>query len=164
MTDPTDGDLFGRPTRGAFPKLEELEGRLVLIQPSKCETVPGYKNVGTQERITADVVVLDGEGAPERFDDMYLSQKGLVPMLKRCLKPGAAHPFVLGRVEMAATKDYVDAAEKAGGIKKLLEEWARKGAKGEKPQFFWNLADFTDAEADLARAYIRSTDQFASAV
>jgi len=165
MTNPTDtaDDLFGQPTRGAFPKLEELEGRLVLVKPSKVDVVPGYRNVGTQERITADVVILDDpSGEVETYDDMYLSQKGLVPMLKKCLKPGTRHPFVLGRVEMAPTKDYADAAEKAGGIKALLEEWAKKGGKGEKPQFFWNLAEFSPEDAQKARAYLAATDQFAA--
>ncbi len=159
---PSD-DLFGRPTRGAYPKLEELDGKLVLIQPSKVETVPGYKNVGTTERITADVTVIDEDdpASSETISDMYLSQRGLVPMLKRCLKPGNK-PFVLGRVAMSPTKDYKDDAEKAGGMAALLESWAKKGGKGEKPQFFWDLTDFTDEEANAARAWLASVDQFAA--
>ncbi len=157
----TENDTFGAPSRGAFPKLDELEGRLLLVTPSKVQTVPGYKNVGTQERITADVAVLDGEN-PETYDDMYLSQKGLVPMLKKCLKPGNK-PQVLGRLEMTATTEWADKAEKAGGIKALLEEWARKGAKGEKPQFFWNLVEFTPEDAALARAYLAERQSFAAA-
>jgi len=161
-------DPFGRPTRSAFPKIEELEGRLVLIKPSKVE----YKvkgKYGEQTRVTADVVVLDDpdEGVVEH-DDMYLSQKGLTGMLESCLKPGRK-PFVLGRVQMTPTKEYAEAAEKAGdgdgskGIGIMLKEYFQKGGKGEKPQFFWDLADFTDEDANRARNYLASNDQFATA-
>lgn len=165
---PADDDLFGRPTRSAFPKLEELEGRLLLIHPTKIEH--GIKSkYGEQSRVTADIAVLDDpdEGVRE-IDKMYLSQKGMVGMLETCLKPGKK-PFVLGRLVKSPASDYADAAEKAGdgdataGINKLLEDWLRKGGKGEKPAFFWNLADFTDHEANMARRYLSELDQFDNA-
>lgn len=162
MTEPTD-DLFGRPTRGRFPKVEELEGLLVLIKPSKVEY--GVKGkYGEQTRVTADVVVLDGDDAGTEYEDMYLSQRGLVPTLEKCLKPGAKHPWVLGRISKFPSKELRESGvEDAAGVDKALAEWARKGGKGEKPQFAWGLADFTDADANVARAYIAKNDSFASA-
>ena len=155
-------DLFGRPTRSAFPKIEEMEGRLLLVKPSKVE----YKvkgKFGEQTRVTADVVILDDpeEGVVEH-EDMYLSQKGLTGMLEKCLKPGSKHPYVLGRLQMTATKDWAEAAEKGGGIGELLKAYFAKGGKGEKPQFFWDLADFTDEDANLARRYLAENDAFAA--
>ncbi len=161
MSEAATTDTFGAPSRGAYPSLDELEGRLLLITPSKVQTVPGYKNVGTQERITADVAVLDGDN-PETHDDMYLSQRGLVPMLKKCLKPGNK-PQVLGRLERTPTSDYAAKAEAAGGFGALMAEWAKKGGKGDKPQFFWNLVEFTPEDAALARAYLAERQSFAAA-
>lgn len=159
------GDLFGRPTRGAFPKLEELDGRLLLIMPSKIE----YKvkgQFGEQDRVTADVIVLDDPDEPtgvREINDMYISQKGMVPMLERCLKPHAKHPFVLGRLDMFPSKDTKDVAEKhPEGIRGVIADWLKKGGRGNKPGFSWGLADFTDDEANKARVYLRSRDQFAA--
>lgn len=166
MTTP-ENDPFGRPTSGGRPKLEELEGHLLLIQPTKLDLKVKGK-YGEQDRITADVAVLDAEGGVDEIDALFISTKGLVPMLSRCLKPGN-RPSVLGTLEKYPTKEYYDAAEKKGegdpvkGINAMLEEWAKKGAKGEKPQFFWNLADYSDADANVARQYMASRDQFAAA-
>jgi hypothetical protein len=162
----TDTDLFGRPTRGAFPKVEELDGRLLLIMPSKIE----YKikgQFGEQDRVTADVIVLDDPDEPNgirEIEDMYISQGGLVPMLARCLKPGAKHPYVLGRLDMFPSKVTREEAEKhPEGIRGVLADWLKKGGKGNKPQFSWGLSDFTDDEANKARAYLASRDQFSAA-
>lgn len=165
MTEATD-DLFGRPTRGAFPKVEELEGRLVLIKPSKVEYGVSGK-FGKQDRVTADVIVLDDPDAPDGVDehaDMYLSQRGLVPTLEKCLKPNAKHPWVLGVISKFPSKELREkGVETPEAIDAALAEWARKGGKGEKPAFAWGLADFTDEQANIARAYIAKNDSFASA-
>lgn len=169
MTEP-DGDLFGRPTRGAFPKLEELDGCLLLIKPSKIEKDREGK-FGKQDRVTADIVVLDvpedsEHEAGEEIEDMYISQKGMTPMLEKCLKPRAKHPYLLGRLTMFPTKDNRDDAEKAGdgdvtvGIKALREAWLKKGGRGKEPNFSWGLADFTDEDANKARVWIREHDEF----
>lgn len=156
-------DLFAAPTSGgAYPKMDELEGKLILCRPSKIETVTGYQGKGTQERATADVTVFEEDGTYETFDDMYLSQAGIVPSLRKALKPGNK-PFVLGRVQMFPSKSTkekgIDTSEK---LQTALSEWARKGGKGDKPQFAWGLAEFTEADAAHARAYLTSLDAFAA--
>lgn len=61
MTDP-----FAAPAAipSSFPTIASFRGRLVLIKPLKQETVPN--NLGapgsTQERVTADITVVDGLG------------------------------------------------------------------------------------------------------
>lgn len=160
MAQNENDDLFGRPTRGAFPKVEDFDGRLLLFMPSKIEY--GIKGkFGEQDRVTTDVVVLDDpSGEIEKVDDMFISQKGLVSTLAKCLKPGNK-PFVLGRMSMFPAKDTQEAAEKhPDGIRGVLEDWLRKGGKGNKPPFSWGLADFTDEDAAKARAYIAANDSF----
>lgn len=157
-------DPFAAPTRSAFPKLDDLDGRLLLIKPTKLERdVPG--KFGKQDRITADVVVLDDpeEGVRE-IDKMYLSQKGIVGMLEGCLKPGKK-PFVLGRLHRSPSGDSWRAKAEAteGGIDALIAEFFRKGGKGEEPQWYWDLGEFTPEEATIARNYLASNDQFGNA-
>jgi hypothetical protein len=164
MTQTDDTDLFDRPSGSVYPKIDELEGQLVLVKPIRVETVPGYQGKGTTERITADVHVYDDEsGTWESYEDMYLSQLGLVPALKKKLKPGVAKPFVLGRITMAPSKPTrekgIDTPE---ALKKTLEEWARKGGKGDKPQFAWIFGEYTDADAVAARQYLATMDAFTS--
>ncbi|HEX5705628.1 MAG TPA: hypothetical protein VFX97_20670 [Pyrinomonadaceae bacterium] len=61
MTDPFAGPAILPST---FPTVASFRGRLVLIKPLKQETVPN--NLGapgsTQERVTADITVVDGLG------------------------------------------------------------------------------------------------------
>lgn len=61
MTDPFAGPAA---IPSSFPTVASFRGRLVLIKPLKQETVPN--NLGkpgeTQERITADITVVDGLG------------------------------------------------------------------------------------------------------
>ena len=160
----TDDDPFGKPTRSAFPKLDDLDHRLLLIKPTKLErSVPG--KFGPQDRITADVVVLDDpdEGVRE-IDKMYLSQKGIVGMLEGCLKPGKK-PFILGRLQRSASGDSWKAKAEAHdeGIDGLIADFYKKGGKGEEPQWYWDLAEYTDEEAAKARRYLIENDSFAKA-
>jgi hypothetical protein len=164
-------DLFRQPTGGGnFPKLDDLEGCLVLLKPSKLEVVPGYKGKGTQDRITADTWVFGPELDPEKvesYSDMYFSQAGIVPSCKQALKPGGL-PYVLGVVTKFPSKDLkasgIDTPEK---VQKAYSDWLRKGGKGEKPQFAWGLAEFTDEQAAAARKLIdkltRDSDPFTAA-
>lgn len=162
-------DPFSAPASGGgkYPKLEIrdenneivrdddncLRGRLLMITPLKSEIVADKlsKTPGaTQERITADVVVLDGspigppegerEATPAAFDGMYFSQKALVSQLRKALKANMAgadpRRMVLGRLEKEPPKE-----------------------KGRYPT--WVLRDFTPEDAQKARDYLATKDPFA---
>ena len=89
-------DIFGsaRGGGGSFPKVEELNGKLVLLRPTFHEMVPkpasfGGKPGDMQPRLTADCTVFpDGDGEPETYNDMYFGQVGIVNAGKKELKPG----------------------------------------------------------------------------
>jgi len=105
-------------------------GRLLLIIPSRIETVPAYQRPGEMvDRMTADVVVLDGGplhwgGAPNkrpaiphtqvsqipyRIDAMYLSAVGVVNQCREALKRRAAGQtagsMVVGRLSIGQAAD-----------------------------------------------------------
>ena len=61
MTDP-----FAAPAviPSTYPSVQSFHGRLVLISPKKTDQVPNLQNPGQMvDRITADVTVVDGQGA-----------------------------------------------------------------------------------------------------
>lgn len=156
--DPFDDPAPQRP-RG--PRPQELYGRLVLIIPKLLEKVASTdpeKPAGTMvERLTADVVVLDGGpiafgGRPEamppvphnqvgelpyRNQGMYVSAVGIISQCRDALekrrqgKPG----MVIGRVTVGTQND------------------PRK-----KPPYLLDKA--TDADRALARAYLATIDPF----
>lgn len=165
-------DLFGQPTRGAYPKVEDLEGSLLLIKPTRIEVVPNrFDRDGTKptvERATADVTVFGPDGY-EEYTDMYLSQAVLLSACKNGLKPGAK-PFVLGRLVKVATKETQEKLKIDNSPEKFAEAraaWIAKGGKGTEPKHVWVLDSFTDEDAATARAYIESkakaNDPFATA-
>lgn len=124
-------DPFGAPAPQADrPRVLDMLGRLLLIMPKKIETVPNKKKPGTtQERMTADVIVLDGGplaygGAPEKpkpiphtktgqipmkVTALYISQVGLVsqcqPYLLNYLAKNGGKTMALGRLDLGEAKD-----------------------------------------------------------
>lgn len=109
------------------PKLSDLVGRLILIRPTafdKDVQAPGNDPSKKQDRITADIVVLDGgplafggsmqQGRPNTHQDpampvgykgVFLSQKGIVAQLQGYL-PSAQNPTggrCLARVAMGTS-------------------------------------------------------------
>jgi hypothetical protein len=152
--DPT-ADPFGQPsTGGGFPKVHELFDALVLLTPIKIETVQKYRGKPgeTQERLTADVVILDGPRAGEEYDSMYLSQSPIIKAAKTALRTGV--PSVLGRVHRYPTNE----DKKAGkyttreDIEKALAAW--RPGMGDAPSFAWALSPFDEDDAQKARAYL----------
>lgn len=156
---------------GNFPKVEDLEGLLVLIRPTKLEQVPDRFSKAVpkpmKDRITADVVVFLAEGGTETYEDMYLSQAGIVPTCKKTLRRNdPSKPFVLGRIGMGPTDDSKkkgwDTQEK---LKQAISEWVARGGKGDKPTFWWGLMPLTEEDANLARpvalALLSDNDPFA---
>lgn len=106
-------DPFGGPApRGDRPKMRDLYGRLVLIMPKKLELGvatkwrdPVTQEVKRQDRLTMDIVVLDGgplayggdptavppvphnksAEVPVRFDGMYDSHTGIISQTRDAL-------------------------------------------------------------------------------
>lgn len=155
MTQTTTDPFRGSTGGGRFPKIEELEDRLVLIRPIVVEKVANkYKDGALTERMTADVIVFDENGGEhETYESMYISQEALVGDGQKTLRRNNPNqPFILGRLGMLPNKG---AKEKGitdrAALKKALAEWVQRGGKGDKPGFFWGLDAFTDADANLAR-------------
>lgn len=150
------GDPFGQPAKSLFPKVEDLEGSLLLLKPVKIEAVarPAKFGGGMIDRASVDTIVLGPDGT-EEYDAMYWSQEVIVKAMKQALKPGAAQ-YILGRLVKAAQKDTQTAYKIDGSpeaFKAAREEWLRKGGKGDGPKHVWLLTDFTDEDAEIARAY-----------
>jgi hypothetical protein len=95
-----------------FPTVASLRGRLVLIKPLKQETVPNNQGApgATQERVTANVTVVDGLGpipvmsrgvptgqllAGPDFNGMWIAAEVIVKQLAEALQTRGA---VLARV------------------------------------------------------------------
>lgn len=163
-------DLFGRPSSGTFPKVEELDGKLLLIKPEKIETVPNrfYKEGGSAprevDRATADVTVFEDDGTEQTYNSMYLSQTVLLNACRNALKPGSK-PMVLGRLAKAATKDTRESLKIGATPEEYTEartKWLKGGGKGAEPKGVWILSDFSDADAARARAYLTKMDPFAA--
>jgi hypothetical protein len=162
MTDPSG--LFGQPIRSTGAKLEDMEGHLVLFRPTKLDKGPKYQAPGEfVDRITADVVVFNTDGSvAEEHSDSYFSQAGLMGPLKNAMKEGNS-PYVLGWVRKypskASVNKGIDTPEK---LEAALQDWLKKGGKGEKPQFAWSLADHTPEDVVVATAYIQSKSPVAA--
>lgn len=155
-------DPFGAPAPQAprGPRLRDIYGRLVLLVPTKLEIgVPNRLQAGTtQDRMTADVIVLDGGpiafgGKPEatpptphdktaqvphKTAGMYISSTGLISQCRDALaKRALGQPgMVLGRLGVGQAKEPGQNAP-------------------------WLLTPFTPADAALARAYLAQVDPFA---
>jgi hypothetical protein len=163
MTSPRD--LFANTGGGSFPKFDEFEGKLILLKPELIESVPKPEKFGggVQDRLTATAVVFEEDGTWEEYEDMYFSQVGIVNPARKTLKPNARTRFVLGRVAKVPSKigkdQGFDTTEK---IVKGLEDWAKKGGRGDKPNYAWGLQDYSDADLAMAMAYLNETSPFAS--
>lgn len=109
-------DPFSRPgvIPSAFPKVQSLQGRLVLFKPKSVKTVPN--NLGgqgaMQEQMTVDVTVVDGAGPVPVFNQrqhtgaflegpdfpgMWISSEVIVKQLLDALTAGGQ---VLARVNV----------------------------------------------------------------
>lgn len=156
------GDPFSGPAPQAprGPRLRDMYGRLLLLVPLKLETgLPNRLQPGTtQDRMTADVIVLDGGpiafgGKPEdvppvphdktaqvphRTRSQYISSAGLISQSREALaKRAQGQPgMVLGRLSTGTAKEQGQNAP-------------------------WLLTPPTDADKALARQYLAQVDPFA---
>ena len=147
-----------------FPKMEALNGQLLVIQPTKLEKVPNRfgKEGDMQDRVTADVTVIDPENpkASKTYSDMFLSQNALVGQIKGFIPTKG---MLLGRLRRHPAKGTPDSTPLTGktvndpdSVDLLMAEWLQQGAPGTKPQFSWKLADFTNTEKDVALEWFRA--------
>lgn len=160
------GDPFAQPASSSFPKIDQMDGRLLLIRPTKIETVAKPEKFGgkpgeTQERITADLIVLDGgelmgEEAPHRYTDMFISQQSLVGVLKGALNKRTS---TLGRLFKFPVKADLGTYPTRQALAEAIAAWRVEIAAGRnatEPRFTWKLEEFTPADADVAREYLKS--------
>lgn len=118
-------DAFSAPAAGGRFNAEASNGRLLLIRPDEYKT--GISTTfGVKDAISANIVVIDEQSVAdsEEIDGGLLFGGVLIGQLKSKIGKG----MVLGRLEQGTAKP------------------------GQKPP--WRLADPTDAEKDVARAYL----------
>lgn len=119
MTDPFDG-----PGGGGSINWEERNGRLLLIKPISKE-IGINTSLGVKDAVRADVVVLDGPGAPEEIKDILI------------------FPLVLqGQVRANCGTGRMNLGRLGYGEKK----------PGQSPP--WKLAEPTDTDKSIARAHL----------
>ncbi|HTX96843.1 MAG TPA: hypothetical protein VME67_19500 [Mycobacterium sp.] len=117
-------DLFDNPASAAALDLTELNGRLLLIQPSRVET--GVKTtLGEKDVTVADVHVLDGPNSGEVHEEAFVWPRVLQAQLRP--KVGAGR-YVLGRLGQGVAKP------------------------GQNPP--WKLAEATEDDKEVARKYL----------
>jgi hypothetical protein len=130
-----------------------MYGRLLLIVPIKVEIVPNRLQPGTtQDRMTADVVILDGPcpyggkpeatppvphnkmaSVPHKINRMYISGVGLISQCRNALTEGKP---VLGRLGVGEAKE-----------------------PGQNAPYL--LSPATDADKAIGRQYLTQVDPFA---
>lgn len=152
---------FMQPVSGGnFPKIDDLFTRLVLMTPVKLETVPKAEKFGggTQERFTAEVVVLDGGEfefgeLPYEVPSMYFSQANIVSALKAAHRKATP---ILGRIQRQPIKDDRPKYTVPGTDKYDLQKFEADLVKDRNLNFAWGIGEFTDADAELAMKYLES--------
>lgn len=171
----TEADPFDQPNAGGqFPKLEDLEGKLVLIRPRLIQNVADRfhrpkagEAQRMKDRATCDVTVFEEDGSHRTHRGMYISQAGILPQLQTILDDANPNkPFILGVIGDHPNKESKDKGILTReDLKAATAEWVRKGGKGDKPGYFWGLDQFTAEQAAVARpvalAMLNKTNPFA---
>jgi hypothetical protein len=122
-------DPFTDPSGGQ--KITDYLGRLLLITP--LELVEAIQtSVGTSDAVRADVVVLDGDDAPDELSGMLVFQKVLLAELK----PRIGKSMLLGVLKTRPTTK-----------------------KGQSDPYVLEIA--TDDQKEVARMYLAGKDPFA---
>lgn len=141
MTDPFGGPAV-IPTE--FATIESFRGRLVLIKPTKLETgLPNQMNPGQlQDRMTADVSVVDGRGPVQQFKNRQPTGQILA---------GPEFPgtwFSQDRV----VKQLMDAYKNGTMVLGVLETYkpGQQAIKGNP----WGIVEATEEQKQLARNYL----------
>jgi hypothetical protein len=116
-------DDFDSPGSVTGVEWAELNGRLLLIQPHSNEEVDTVH--GRSKAVRADIVVLDGPGAPEEYIDTLIFPKVVSGQVRTNVGTGRRN---LGRLGQGNKKPGQSAP--------------------------WILADPTDADKAIARQYL----------
>ena len=117
-------DLFDGPGSTTGVVWEDIKGRLLLIKPHSVET--GIKtSYGETDAVRADVIVLDGPGAPTEYNDTLIFPRVLQGQVRSNAgtgrmnlgrlgqgnkKPGQSPPWMLGDpndADKAIARDYI---------------------------------------------------------
>ena len=150
---PNDADdEFSQPAGGgSYVKLDDIPGELLLISPIEINEEPDRFNEGrTRDVMTADVIVLTGDNQGE-YNGMKLSQSTIVKTGKAALRKGQKR--VLGRLRRFPTSAY----KKSSGTAtwQEIEEQLEDPKKARNVKFAWGLDQFSEADATLARQYLK---------
>lgn len=155
----TDDDPFGGPAPRApkGPRFREMHKRLLLILPKKLEEgVPNRLGEpgDTQDRLTADVIVLDGDpiaygGEPEKVDGKPHDKVAQIPCKNTAMF--VSYTGIVSQCREALENYKNKKGGKTMALGRLgLGEVPANG--GNRP---WVLQDPTEQDKAIAREYLR---------
>lgn len=143
-----------------YPTMDDLDGRIIVMQPTLAEKVAkpaqfGGKPGEMQDRITADVTVIDSASPKDSktYADMYISQGALCGQLKGLVP---VRGMLLGILRRHKAKGTPDGANTPDEVDAMLAKWVADGARGSKPQFAWKMADPNAEQKSKAIEWYRS--------
>jgi hypothetical protein len=139
------------PPVGARPAFAQFRDRLLLIRPTAIErNVPNDLQPGTfKDRVTADVVFLDGDTITDKIDD-----DGAHPELDEPIRPGDIMEdyWISQTLIVRQIKGKIGATVNPWVLGRLTKLPPRqKGRKGA-----WSLAEFTPDDAKRAASWMRA--------
>jgi hypothetical protein len=144
------------PQQARGPRVQDLYGRLLLLVPHKLEEgIPNRLQPGTtQDRMTADVIVLDGGtihygGAPEKVPPVPHTKSAEPPL--RTPRQFISNSGLISQCRKALVR------RQQGQIDMVLGRLTRS-TEGNKPYL---LTPPTEADKAVARAYLSAVDPFA---
>lgn len=158
-TDPFDDPAPPRP-RG--PRLEEMSGRLLLVIPKGMDKGKGTDDKGNAteyDRMTADVIVLDGGpmaygGKPTGRPPVPHDKVGQIPWREVGM-------YITGKAIISQARDAW--AKRQRNEPGMVVGRLGYGEQPADPKFQapWVLEKATPADKDIARAYLATIDPFA---
>lgn len=122
-------DMFDGPGSSSGVVWNDLEGRLLLVTPHE-KDVTVNTSYGESTAVRADLVILDGPDSPDEITDTLIFPKVLQGQVKSNAGTGRSN---LGRLGKGQAKPGQSAP--------------------------WMLGEPTDADKDVARAYLNSKTQ-----
>ena len=152
-------DPFGDPgSSSTYPSLKQLKGRTLIVRPTKLEKgLPNPLQPGqTRDRMTADVVVLDGDPITERLDD----DDNATPFDEPLAPPFKLEDMYLSGAKMIAEcKGKLPAGEKPAGM--VIGELTKLPPQKPGQKGAWSLKAASEAQKALGRKYLANVDPFA---